>query len=315
MELMSIVPQKWKVDNGARITITFVFLCSVFSGTETIKLSEYVLDDGVASNCNEDITNKVSVILLSQPGAGLFGGLTSHKADQNCSVTFEVEDGNKILLQFPFFDLQPPSGITCIDKVVITELGDGSTDSTDICTDQDFVSVTDKIEIQFLSDSSIQKKGFKGVTASFHDAPCTDSEFLCDTNRCISTSLKCDGEYQCVDKSDESKQLAGCTLGDQIVNTVTGLGKYGLLALVGLVAVIFFTVLASIFVWKCSNSDDKCCQCHKSTDDDPEDWNQSPPTTSRGKKTSKLNDENNAKTKKGKKVTKTKVNQDDNVDW
>lgn len=96
---------------------------------------------------------------------------------------------------------------------------------------------------------------------------------------------------------------------DKILNKITGLGKYGILAVLAVVAVIFMAIFISIFLWKCVKSEDKCCQC--STSDDPESFDStSPPTSSRGKN---LDNDTTQKTRKGR-VIKVKAI-DEDVQW
>lgn len=89
---------KWR--NFANIFL--LFLCNGEQFVTAISLlDEYILEaGGIESDCGTDITGKQSVILLSQPGAGLFGGLTSYKADQNCAIIFEADTGILISLNY-----------------------------------------------------------------------------------------------------------------------------------------------------------------------------------------------------------------------
>ncbi|XP_045170317.2 uncharacterized protein LOC123532795 [Mercenaria mercenaria] len=243
-------------------------------------LDEYFLQEGSLGHCGQNIVNTPSVIFRSHVGAGLFGGLNSYKADQQCAVTFQTENGHKILMQFTFFDLQQPDGSTCKDKIVVTELGTGSTQVTEFCTKQVFTSVTEKIEVKFISDALVEKKGFVATLAGFHEGTCSSTEYKCDTTRCISADLKCEGHEHCIDGADESKELAGCSTLDEIVNTETSLGKYTVLAIAVVVGGVILTIFVTVIFWKYLKTDGQCCQC---SNDDVESNIDSPLPTDKRK--------------------------------
>ena len=59
----------------------------------TSVIDEYILQEGSEGHCGQNIVNKASVVIRSHIGAGLFGGISSYPADQQCAVTFQAGNG------------------------------------------------------------------------------------------------------------------------------------------------------------------------------------------------------------------------------
>lgn len=153
--------------------------------------------------------------------------------------------------------------VTCKDYITI----DGG---SQLCTN--FVSresAGNQVAVEFTSDSDNQNKGFILLLTSYHRGTCTNEEFLCDTDRCISASLKCDGFSHCVDGADEDKAKAGCTFLDTTLGSATSLGQYAVLAIGVLASAVILTVFIIIFIWKGIGSD-TCCKCRTDDTDDVE---------------------------------------------
>lgn len=177
---------------------------------------------------------------------------------------FFKKRGQKILVHFTFFEMQPPEDNTCKDKIVITEMGTGSYQVTEFCVKHDYVSVTEKIEIKFISDAVQVKKGFVATVTGFREGTCTNTEFKCDTNRCISNDLKCDGLQQCIDGSDEKKELAQCSFFEKVIGEETALGNHTVLAISVVICGVMLTIFLTAIFWK----ERQCC---KFSSDDHED--------------------------------------------
>ncbi|XP_062583661.1 mucin-5AC-like [Saccostrea cucullata] len=76
-------------------------------------------------------------------------------------------------------------------------------------TNQVFEYDDTPITFSFVTQASrtYSGRGFTAVVTAFTEksgANCSGTDFLCDNNRCISTSLECDGEQNCVDNTDEA---------------------------------------------------------------------------------------------------------------
>ena len=56
-------------------------------------IPEYFLHDGGSGHCGQTIDSTQSVFVKSHDGAGLFDGLSSYTANQNCEVTYNAETG------------------------------------------------------------------------------------------------------------------------------------------------------------------------------------------------------------------------------
>ena len=66
-------------------------------------IREYFLQTGASGHCDVMINGTKSVFVKSHEGAGLFEGLSSYEANQNCEITYNAEAGLMIL--FAFYEL------------------------------------------------------------------------------------------------------------------------------------------------------------------------------------------------------------------
>ncbi|XP_062598767.1 neuropilin and tolloid-like protein 2, partial [Saccostrea cucullata] len=131
----------------------------------------------------------------------------------DCEVIWTSAPGSKALV-IVTLDLADKVNGTCVDFLEINGTLPMSNSNQTLCgngygTNQVFEYDDTPITFSFVTQASrtYSGRGFTAVVTAFTEksgANCSGTDFLCDNNRCISTSLECDGEQNCVDNTDEA---------------------------------------------------------------------------------------------------------------
>lgn len=144
--------------------------------------------------------------------SGLKGSFTSpnfpnfYPPDKLCQWTITVPEGKAVKVTFSKFYLDEPgqeSSKTCRKDYV-------EINGKKVCGEQPLKSVTgtsknNKMTVTFFSDYSYVNRGFDAVYEAIDMKDPCPNEFQCQNQRCINSSLRCDGWNDCGDMSDELK--------------------------------------------------------------------------------------------------------------
>ncbi|XP_052247330.1 uncharacterized protein LOC127855621 isoform X1 [Dreissena polymorpha] len=232
----------------------------------------YVLQEGPDEACGELIYSETGIILHSHPTAGRSVNTSEYLPDQSCNVTVQVQQGNFIFAVFTFLDLEDSNCTE--DKVIFTELGKSENGSnTTVCSKSNIEFQTEKIQVQFQTNSETQGKGFELLITSFsRDANCTG--YMCDVDRCIADELKNDGYKQCADGTDElQSSTSGTTVRPHVVKYLI---LFGAIVVSGIVLVSFILVLTLKITREGASCHCKNCSSNHSDDDIDDDISEIP---------------------------------------
>ncbi|XP_071487513.1 neuropilin and tolloid-like protein 2 [Diadema antillarum] len=202
----------------AFITI-FVAICSSF--TSAIEVAY------LYNSCNT--TLQAAITGLVEPDSSL-----SYRNNQDCNVVLATDPGKKLLLQFNRFVLEEEVNGACVDSL---QVFDGDTEAAtpitgELCGRQrleDVESTTSNVTFLFRTDDAGVALGFGILYTVFEEPPCSASQFLCNTSRCIDVSLICDTVNNCGDNSDEDgceayiDRYSGLTLGQIVLIAIGGI--------------------------------------------------------------------------------------------
>ncbi|XP_050991486.1 ST14 transmembrane serine protease matriptase a [Labeo rohita] len=118
-----------------------------------------------------------------------------------CRWDIEVPDGKYIKLKFPKFMVSTGSQNSCPGDYV--QIVGKST----LCGQQPantMVTVnSNKVTVEFRSDSSQVDRGFNATFEVFEPTDPCPEKFQCDNRRCVDPALRCDGWNDCGDSTDE----------------------------------------------------------------------------------------------------------------
>ncbi|XP_052247331.1 uncharacterized protein LOC127855621 isoform X2 [Dreissena polymorpha] len=204
----------------------------------------YVLQEGPDEACGELIYSETGIILHSHPTAGRSVNTSEYLPDQSCNVTVQVQQGK-------------------------SENGSNTT----VCSKSNIEFQTEKIQVQFQTNSETQGKGFELLITSFsRDANCTG--YMCDVDRCIADELKNDGYKQCADGTDElQSSTSGTTVRPHVVKYLI---LFGAIVVSGIVLVSFILVLTLKITREGASCHCKNCSSNHSDDDIDDDISEIP---------------------------------------
>ncbi|KAL3832071.1 hypothetical protein ACJMK2_023749 [Sinanodonta woodiana] len=264
------------------------------------------MQSGILGHCGETVDLKDSVFVKSHFGIGYM----NYGINEDCTIHFETLTGYKMLVKFVKFELEEAINGVCNDYVTLSDTADNSTlcvngtlqnsinagvacnstlfgngtgdnttelqqNRTTLCgtrTGEFFVSETNMTTIVFVTNGAVEAYGFNLLISIFHEEPCTDEEFLCDTTSCISKALTCDGVKHCLDQSDENKKKAGCS----IIGIFGIFGETSILAIVIIASSLILTIFISIMVWQIVKHNKVGVQTLKSDDESHNQANNEP---------------------------------------
>lgn len=104
--------------------------------------------------------------------------------------------------------------------------------TVDYTTDQD-----NFMPIEFTTDGSNQVGSFEITLTNFHTGECLAGEFRCSNDRCVDSTVQCDGYQNCGDNSDNVSELC---------SVIAGLAAGAIVAIV--LSAIFFVIFLPICI-------------------------------------------------------------------
>lgn len=141
-------------------------------------------------------------------------GRTDYPDNYNCQWTITTSSDKAVEISFEGFRLEPDSGC----RYDYLDVHDGASSSDKRLSrhcgtnvPSPIKSTTNKMHLRFVTDHSINDRGFK-ITWRSVTPPviCAPSEFKCKNEKCIDRSLRCDGKDDCGDNSDEEYCNSDC---------------------------------------------------------------------------------------------------------
>ncbi|XP_070562748.1 low-density lipoprotein receptor-related protein 12-like [Ptychodera flava] len=171
----------------------------------------YVIKSGQCVYYMTELCNQT----LTSPGDRLQSQRNEeYENNLDCVLVLKtVQDSQIISIDYEWYELEKVN-VTCIDYLEIYD-GD-SLDPRDlldwICGKDDnpatptVLSSGEILTLRFFTNTWVTGRGFSLIFTSFkpHGDCIGDDEYYCDNNRCIDSSLECDGINNCGDNSDES---------------------------------------------------------------------------------------------------------------
>jgi len=199
-------------------------ICEVWNSHETCQnYTEDFSRDRVMKTVTDDVCWRSDTLKQSSEGFIRSPNYPqSYPAEIYCTKTITVSENEVISLNVEDFNLENPESTSaeCNDYVEIFD-SEKKVGNTTYCgsngTAINFLSKTNEIKVLFKSNRGLQSKGFEFKWAT--KPLCTKGTFRCWNGDCINSTLKCNGNKDCLDDSDEIECSKSWTTASQCGKT------------------------------------------------------------------------------------------------